>query len=226
MAQNLNNTYQTCSKQISTPHVIKQRRISSSKRKIALSKRNDFSGKENDLVGLCEKFIASNSVLEDICNFRLYPVICNRYDLYLSQRLSSFKEISFQGINKIIYSQTPSTAPFLSWCLSACDGDGSSFEDSDLSESFDNYFTKTFMDFSMKDFEVSHSSLSELLLWLSWMDDPIEYFKERKWTSNIVNILLNILKSKPKEPKVTSEMYSQQFFKLVITFTYSAYQLQ
>jgi len=177
--------------QLSSPFTVKQLRISSKDAAKRISKVvivNQENSLLSEVISILNKEKFKEIQYTDDISFRPYP--SNFYDLHLCQRYLSMANIEFQLKNPALP---------LTYRLAKLDANGKSLlDDSIISKGFFSTITKWVED----GFDMDFAVVSETLIWLSWLDDPINVLKERDLMEPLVSKILLLLKNKPKDPKV------------------------
>ena len=192
-----------------SPYVIKQRRMNNRNAVKMISKRKYFPAKSVEIVRDIEillKFHSDSTV--SFLDIKIVPSVCTRYDLYVAQRLLIYPD------NNWINGFETSRILHLSWDLAKCDAAGLYFvEQPELLETFSKYYNETFsklFDESESRHINFHSNcLQELLLWISWLDSPIDFFRGNGWLEDTVSRLLEVLRQRQKDSKVSSCIHTR-----------------
>jgi len=174
----------------STPQAIKLKKTSTSIMKSKIERQESISVNAGILIKQIENYFDN----DNISVINLFPSVCGSYDSLVCQMISQY------GINNgDTLHQFNDPLISINWRLLTAKSSGKTISD-------DNEFLEEFIEFYEKNFttkkEITNILLSQLLLWLSWLDNPTDFFNKKNWLNGIVDKLLKILKSKPKDPKV------------------------
>ena len=164
--------------------------------------------KDDEDIKLIQSIIAFTDGKDSKFDTQLCPLDCNRYDLYIVQRLSTYKRINVDEINE------SNRLGKIAIALVYFDLDEVVYEDNyNFAKTFNTFYLDVLHDDIRKSavpptsLIISPEKLRELLVWLSWLRSPAEYFSDRDWLEDCVSYLVLILKTKPKEPHVSLLLY-------------------